>query len=84
MEPSIPQTVQAYELEDRELKFVTDIELVDLLDNIGIRPSWSKDITAALVSVKDGDYEEVWLTESPAYYLNSAPYHNRAYYDIHI
>ena len=82
MEPrKIPQTVQCVELPG--LTFVTDSQdLEDLLDNIGLKTVWRKDITAALVLVGDGDYLEVWLSEDNAPYLNSATYHNRAYYGL--
>jgi hypothetical protein len=84
MESYIPQTVQAYEL-DRELSYLTDSqELEELLYNIGLKPEWRKDITAAFVSVKDGDYQEVWLSEAPNHYSVNALYHNRAYYGLKI
>ena len=81
MESSIPQTCQCIELPG--LTFVTDSQdLEDLLDSIGLKTAWAKDITAALILVEDGEYSEVWLSEDNAPYENSATYHNRAYYGL--
>lgn len=58
----------------------TSQDLDAVLDYVGIDPEYREDITGAVVEVLDGEYGEVWFTESAAYYDLSAMYYPLSFY----
>ena len=66
--------------DDKYTLIQNDRDLSALLDYCGIPTEYREDITAAVVEVLDGDYGEVWLTESSERYNLSAWYHPIKYY----
>lgn len=69
------------QLQDEKYTFIqNDTDLAAVLDCVGISPEYREDITGALVEVSDGEYGEVWLTESCAPYDLSASYYPLSFY----
>lgn len=66
--------------EEKYYLIQTDYELSDLLDFIGLPEEYRDDITGAVVSIGDGDYDEIYLTESARYYDLQADYQPLSYY----
>ena len=75
------QSLTLRRLQDEKYTLIqTDYDLADLLDNVGLKAEYREDITGAIVWAHDGEYVEVWFTESAAWFDLSAMYHNLAYY----
>ena len=62
------------EFDDRYTLVQTDYELADIIDYAGSPDAYRADITGAMVKVGDGDYSEIWFTESSRYYDLNAEY----------
>lgn len=76
-----PQTVKASSLQAEKYLLVSDSQNVEsLLESIGFPTEYREDITAIIAKIGDGDYNELWFSESGRYYDLSADYHNLAYY----
>jgi hypothetical protein len=56
----------------------TDVQLT--LEYLGLDEEYKKDVTGAVVIVKDGDYEAVWLSESSRPYDISSTYYALPFY----
>lgn len=68
-------------LEDDIYTYIsTDYDLEAVLEFVGLPDEDKEDITGAVVLVGDGDYDAVWLTESPRPYDLTATYHALPYY----
>jgi hypothetical protein len=81
----IPKTYQPYkdcrDLQGDDLELIqNDSDLQALLDNVSFPKKYRQYITGAIVGIEDGDYTQVWLTESGAYYSLSATYHPLSFY----
>jgi hypothetical protein len=60
-------------LSDEKYTLVLDSQDVSqIARDVGLPAEWISDITGAVVAICDGDYDEIWLTES------SKPYDLRA------
>lgn len=71
-----------YELPDNEdyILITNSQDLDATLDHIGMPEEYRQDITAAIIKVDDGEYSEVYLTESARYYDAYAEYNPPSYY----
>ena len=73
--------MRADNLQDPRYIFISDSQdLEHLFDNVGVPLEARDQITAAIVSINDGDYTEIWLTESSQYYSIYADYEPLEYY----
>jgi len=70
--------IPANELQDSELMLLLDSEIRYLQDAFMFLQA--QDITGALVSIRDGDYKEVYVTESSRPYALTSIYHPIDYY----
>lgn len=76
-----PDTKTARQLQDDRYILVSDSQDVTFwLDFVAFPEEYRADVTACLVDVSDGDLNEIWFTESGAWYDLGAWYHNLAYY----
>lgn len=68
------------QLQDEKYTLVqNDVDLASFVDNLGLS-EFAEDITGMVIEVIDGEYGEVWLTESNAYYDLSAAYYPLSFY----
>lgn len=65
---------------DKYYLIQTDFELSDLLEYCGIPQEYRQDITGAIVAIQDGEYTEIWLSESAKYYSLDSVYYPISYY----
>lgn len=64
-----------------EYSFQTDSQDVQsVLEFVGVPTEYHNDITAAMVLVGDGDYDEVWFSESAAPWELGALWDSIEYY----
>ena len=76
-----PKTVSLRALQGEKYTLIqNDRDIASTLDYIGLPHEFYQDITGAVIWAHDGEYAEVWLTESGAWYDLSSQYHNLAYY----
>lgn len=76
------QTRTAGQLQDEKYTLVTDSQEVrEIAHYAGLSEKDADDITAAIVEVGDGEYNEIWLSESSAPWNLTAIYHEAAYWD---
>jgi len=67
------------ELDSPELMLMLDSQDIDsICDNFPMLPS--HEITGVVASIKDGDYSQVYVTESSRPYNSDAIYHPIGYY----
>ncbi len=73
------QTKQLNDLQGNEYTFLqNDGDILDIASEFVTE--FAEDITGAVVKVGDGEYLEVWLTESSRPFELSAIYHTPAYW----
>ncbi len=73
------QTKQLNDLQGNEYIFLqNDGDILDVASEFVT--DFAEDITGAVVKMGEGEYTEVWLTESSKPYLLSAIYHTPAYW----
>lgn len=69
------------QLQDDKYTFIqSDYDLAATLENVGLPSAWTAHITGAVVEITDGEYGQVYLSESSAPYALSAWYHPLPYY----
>lgn len=79
--PIKSQTKTARELNSENFMLIQDsTELTEIVAYVNIPQKYRADITGAIVSITDGEYSQVWLTESCAPYGLQANYHNPKWY----
>jgi hypothetical protein len=78
-------TVTLAQLQDEKYTFIqSDSDLIAVLEFVGLPPTWAEHISGAVVKILDGEYGQVYLSESSAPYALAAWYHPLPYYmDTH-
>ena len=80
---TIAQTDRFSNIGDERYQLLVDSQdVMAVMESIGFPKWYQADITAVLVLVGEGEYTDVWLSESSAPYMLDAEYHNQAYYEV--
>ena len=80
---TIPQTDRLSNIGDERYQLLVDSQdVMAVLESTNFPKQHRHDITAVLVLIGEGDYADVWVSESSAPYMLGAEYHNQAYYEV--